>query len=44
MLSMESAGREIHLIEMEAKNINVQIGEYELKIEELLNSFYYKQL
>ena len=35
MLSMESAGREIHLIEMEAKNISIQIGEYELKIEEL---------
>ena len=32
---MESAGREIYLIEIEAKNVNIQIGEYELVIYEL---------
>ena len=32
---MESAGREIHMLELEAKNVMVQIRNYELKIQEL---------
>ena len=35
MLRMESAGKEIHMIELESRNVNIQIGEYELVIQEL---------